>query len=165
VNPVRDARAAPIAFPDVGRWQEQWDSAGRWLEKTRAVYEGRAGGAGEARDVLYACFQSIHHLRDWIKNDPGSGLTKPDLQGLPSSDDVKIVAEIANGSKHLKLTPAAGRDTSTSVTRADIDIDAGARQVRRRFYVDSRGKRHDALELAERAVQEWDAFLRKHGLL
>jgi hypothetical protein len=74
------------------RWAEQMARVERWQQRYRDISRnnqrllqrelGRMGSdhalafleEGEAAsDVAYTLIQSIHHLRDWLINDPGRG--------------------------------------------------------------------------------------------
>ena len=59
-------------------WQFQWTRVHRRLDDVRAVYTGREGGTEDALDTTLSFFEAIHHLKDWLRNDQSSGITKPD---------------------------------------------------------------------------------------
>ena len=146
-------------------WQAQWARAHRRLDDVRTVYTGRPGGTDAAVDIVQSFFESVHHLKDWLGNDPSSGVTKADGDRLVNGSPVlKLCADLANGSKHLKLTGSRSGDLSTTITRNDVTVFAGTGTSAHRFYVESAGTEYDVLQLAEAAVDEWASFLSSQGL-
>jgi hypothetical protein len=86
-------------------WKAQWARVHRRFDDVRAVYSGRPGGTDAAIDIVQSFFESVHHLKDWLGNDPSSGVTKADGDRLINESPVlKLCADLANGSKHLKLS-------------------------------------------------------------
>jgi hypothetical protein len=57
-------------------------------------------------DMLFTLFQNCWHLKDWIKNDPSSPSTlAASIEQLCQNyQSIMLSADIANGTKHLKLT-------------------------------------------------------------
>ena len=86
-------------------WQSQWTRVHSRLDDVRAVYTGREGGTEGALDTTLSFFEAVHHLKDWLRNDPSSGITKADGDSLINrSPMLQLCADLANGSKHLVLT-------------------------------------------------------------
>lgn len=149
-----------------GNWQTQWARVRRRLGDVQAVYAGRPGGTDVALDAVQSFFEAVHHLKDWLGNDPASGLAKSDGDALINGSTVlRICTDLANGSKHLVLTTTRTGDRNTAVTRNDVTVFAGTGTSAHRFYVPSAGVEYDALALAEAAVDEWAAFLTSRRLL
>ena len=78
---------------------------------------------------------------------------------------LKLCADLANGSKHLKLTSTRTGDKATEIARNDVTVFVGTGTAAHRFYVQSRGTEHDVINIAEAAVAEWANFLTGKGLL
>ncbi|WP_405717273.1 hypothetical protein OG607_00500 [Streptomyces sp. NBC_01537] len=147
-------------------WESQWARVGRRLEDVRAVYQGAPGGTDVAVDRVLSFFETVHHLKDWLGNDPASQVTKPHGDKLINDHLVlQLSADLANGSKHLKLTSTRTGDTSTTIARNDVTVFVGTGNSAHRFYVASGGKEYDALQIAEDAVNEWRRFLSGRGLI
>jgi hypothetical protein len=161
----------------------------RRLEDVREVYAGRPGSTDDAIDDVQSFFEVVHHLRDWLGNDPSSGVTFPDATVvIEGSDVLRICGDLANGSKHFKLDPKRRPwtdDPSTTIARNDVAVTpapatgsgsvgmdptipmvpAATATSAHRFYVASGGTEYDVLELAEAAVAEWKKFLSDRGLI
>ena len=147
-------------------WQFQWTRVYWRLDGVRAVYTGREGGTEGALDTTLSFFEAVHHLKDWLGNDPSSGISKGDGDSLISSSPMlKLCADLANGSKHLVLTSTRTNDKSTAITRNDVNILMERGRLAHRFYVQSAGTEYDVLEIAEAAVDGWTKFLTDRGLL
>ncbi|MFB6931257.1 hypothetical protein [Streptomyces chartreusis] len=131
------------------------------------MYEGTEGGTDVAVDRVLSFFEAVHHLKDWLGNDPATPVTKAHgdalINGCPK---LRLCADLANGSKHLTLRPDRTRtgDASTTIARNDVAVLAGEGSSAHRFYVASAGKEYDVLEIAEDAVKEWSRFLSARGL-
>jgi hypothetical protein len=147
-------------------WQSQWARVHRRLDDVHAVYIRRPGGTDAAIDTVQSFFEAVHHLKDWLGNDPSSGITKAAGDKLISGSPVlQLCADLANGSKHLKLTSSRTGDLSTTIARNDVAVFAGTGTSAHRFYVESAGTEYDVLQLADDAVAEWNKFLSGEGLL
>jgi hypothetical protein len=165
-------------------WQSQWERVQRRLDDVRVVYTGRPGGTDAAIDTVQSFFEAVHNLKDWLRNDPSSGITKADADSLVNgSTTLQLCADLANGSKHLVLTSSRTGDRSTRIARNDVTVFPGtawgsaAMGTRRpsapattgmsahRFYVASAGTEYDVLQLAEDATAEWHKFLSSQGLI
>jgi hypothetical protein len=165
-------------------WQSQWERVQRRLDDVRVVYTGRPGGTDAAIDTVQSFFEAVHHLKDWLRNDPSSGITKADADSLINgSTTLQLCADLANGSKHLVLTSSRTGDRSTRITRNDVTVfpgtaggsvamspkipsaQAATGMSAHRFYVASAGHEYDVLQLAEDATAEWHRFLSSQGLI
>jgi len=105
----------------------QWARVQRRLDDVGAVYTGRLGGTDAAGDTVQSFFEAVHHLKDWLGNDPSSGVTKAAGDSLINASPVlQLCADLANGSKHLVLTSSRAGDTSTTIARNDVTVFAGA---------------------------------------
>jgi hypothetical protein len=147
-------------------WQSQWERVQRRLDDVRAVYTGRPGGTDAAIDTVQSFFEAVHHLKDWLRNDPSSGISKAAGDELINESLVlRLCADLANGSKHLMLTTSRSGDLSTTIARNDVTVFVGTGTSAHRFYVASARREYDVLQLAEDATAEWHKFLSSQGLI
>jgi len=124
------------------------------------------GGTDAALDRVLSFFETIHHFKDWLRNDPKSGVTKTDVHAvIDSSLALQLCADLANGSKHLKLTNSQTGDLGTTIARNDVSVFVGTGTSAHRFYIASRGADHDVLEIAEQAVEAWTIFLSRRNFI
>jgi len=135
-----------------------------------------ASGYGEpyltadgARDIFYHFCQDAYHLKDWLKNDPT--VDSGDVEKLiDDSLCLKIIADLANGTKHLHLKSTRTGDLSTSVTGQSVRlIRRGDGNLRSFTYatwrVESNERHYDGHELAGEVVAKWQSWLAGKGLL
>ncbi|MER8225392.1 hypothetical protein ABTZ58_33535 [Streptomyces sp. NPDC094143] len=148
-------------------WEFQWERVNRRLKDVQAVYTGAPGGTDIALDKALSLFEVVHHLRDWLRNDPNIDVPEAAVEELiKGSLALRLCGDLANGSKHLALErrPWTG-DKSTAITRNDVRVLVGTETSAHRFYIASSGKEHDVLEIAEQAVEEWSRFLSERHLI
>ena len=130
------------------------------------MYAGAPGGTDVALDAVLSFFWAVHHLKDWHANDPVSAVTKAEVDSLINrSLMLRLCADLANGSKHLSLTPPRTGDKSTDIARNDVAVFAGTGTAAHRFYVQSGDQECEVLDIAGAAVVEWTGFLTEQGPL
>jgi hypothetical protein len=152
-------------------WTDQWLRILRWRERVRQSRdEMRTDGLGTEgyRDEVFALYQAIWHLKDWLKND-----TTLDHDLGPAveawvnehGDLLKVAADVANGSKHMSQTPNQQRAHGSGQTRNDVWVFVGE-GVRTKFYIEDarNGQDIEAVALADACLVEWQAFLKPWSL-
>lgn len=139
--------------------------------------------ANDARDSVYHFCQDALHLMDWIRNEPATGHLWEDLKALfKGSVELAACADIANGSKHLKLNRpawsssgtyaevtgqgvtvhmATGRATYADGVLAHHEVEGGWAHLT--WTVTANGLEYDVQDLAIEAVAAWDTWLRARG--
>ena len=115
-------------------------------------------------DDLHHFFQDCWHLKEWIKNDRSLHLPANIEDAVASHKALRIVADLANGSKHfVRTTHREGAYvTSTSVT-AHLGQDRGVDVVHVVSLND--GTTVTARDVATEAYEAWDTVLRTLGLI
>ncbi|MEU5199029.1 hypothetical protein AB0G86_34160 [Streptomyces scabiei] len=147
-------------------WQSQWERVDRRLGTVQAVYTGTQGGTDVAIDAVLSFFETVHHLKDWLRNDEASGVTKDNVHTvIDGSPALQFCADLANGSKHFKLTTSQTGDFSTTIARNDVAVLVGTGTSAHRFYAVSGDEERDVLEIAEEAVATWRDFLSRRHLI
>ncbi|MEO7665529.1 MAG: hypothetical protein ABIU97_00670 [Dehalococcoidia bacterium] len=94
------------------RYLEQYNRVQRAQARVLALAEalGKTGGTPqdhlEYEDAVIAFFQNAWHLKDWIKNDPSVAepIKSSVLSRFEAAVALAVCADVANGTKHLKLT-------------------------------------------------------------
>jgi hypothetical protein len=69
---------------DIARWEEQWKRINRWFERFSQTARGRDHDreSDAYQDEAHAFFLNCFHLKDWLKNDPASGVPAADVEGF-----------------------------------------------------------------------------------
>lgn len=120
------------------------------------------------RDEVFALYQAIWHLKDWLKNDVA---LDPHLRQSVEAwvradgDLLQVAADVANGSKHMSQTAEHQRANGSAQTRNDVAVVIGE-GVRTTFYVeDARsGCDFEVVALADACLAEWTTFLERWQL-
>lgn len=147
-------------------WVYQWGRVERLLDGVRNVYAGMAGGTVAAVDIVQGFFESIHHLKDWLKNDPKVAIGNLAIEDFVTNNiELRLCADLANASKHLTLNQSHTGDIGTGIKRNDVTVKMGTGAAEHHFYIESNGVEHDVLDVAEAAVTQWEGFLTGKGLL
>ena len=118
-------------------------------------------------DELYAFFLNCYHLKDWLQHDRSVASVVRDIEDyINRSESLSVCADLANASKHLKLTRARV-DTDTAVARRHFSLGVGTKETTLaiRYEVDAAGKTYDGFELSTECVTDWEKYLKEKGLL
>jgi hypothetical protein len=143
-------------------YREQLERVHRFLNRVRN--EGR--NSADYDDDLWAFFQNSWHLKDWIKHDPS--ISKESrariLKAAEASEELQICADLANRSKHFKLT---SKRRDADVTSRNITVFPGADRSSESTHVITLddGSQAVAQKLAERIVIVWSEILAAEGLM
>jgi hypothetical protein len=147
-------------------YREQWDRTVRWLERLHQADPNR--DRDEYEDLLWACVQNCWHLKDWIINDPSfpdvhprckhygkwkqmpSGLVCLECE-VRAKPNLTICADIANRTKHYHLRGGGAERLGKISVGASTAIDY--------FFVLPDGTEFPALEVVEKALDEWRDLL------
>jgi len=123
-------------------------------------------------DDFYAFFVWCFHLKDWLKHDSGlDAKIGADAEDFVNSNRwLRICADIANGSKHLRFTRPARIDAGARVETTTVKFDTAgfspeAFLSQDFIVVPADGTTWIAVEIAKNAVAAWDNFLGTRGLL
>ena|SRR5467141_194660 len=106
-------------------WEEQWARVQRWFERFTSINEGRVHDRSSDyyQDEVCAFFQNCYHLKDWLKNDQAASAKVSDVEAFSSgSTNLRLCADLANGSKHLTLTTPRG-DPNTRIGGRNSAVD------------------------------------------
>jgi hypothetical protein len=172
-----------------GTWTDQH---ARLLRSHRRLKDALANRP-EPADVDYDALDALYHfcgdalnLRDWVKTDLPRRHGRAAYRLIKHSKPLSACADIANGSKHLMLRQWYTRKGPAKVSARSVTIyartarayaGAGAPvpiapeeteegSVQISFEIDAGPKKqYDALDLAEQAVNAWNTWLSRRGLL
>jgi len=136
------------------------------FERVKRYYERiqQFGGSDVAYDDLLAFFQNCWHLKDHVKSCLSSTAARQVEEDVHAHRALRIVADIANRSKHVTITNV--RDDAR-ITHKFIHVYDGAHAppATARFGITlADGSTYDAHNVATEAVQNWEAILVRHGL-
>ena len=153
-------------------WREQYNRMRRSLERLQRIANGTDDTSADgARDALIHFYQDAYHLKDWLKND-GTVAIGGVEQAVNNDTTLQLAADLANGTKHLRLTDTRTGDLKTAFTSQSVTVRPGTvgsgapgRPPMYDWTVESGGHAHDAVALAADVAAAWETWLRAKGLL
>jgi hypothetical protein len=102
------ARAWPYGSDHPPRaYLQQLARTRRFLDRYRAIALPKPGQShadyDTIDDYLWAFFQNCWHIKDWLRNDPTVPSTQKQaaLMAAEAQPDLRVVADLANGTKHF----------------------------------------------------------------
>ncbi len=150
-------------------YRDQLDRARRFLERVRgAIYvedDPCEISDVEYQDTVWAFFQNCWHIKDWVKHDSAvpEQTRQRVIEAAESSAVLYICQDMANGTKHLKLTrPQAGAGarhghmSTTIVQGLLVKFDC--------VIVLADGSERSAREVACECMEEWVKILEREDL-
>jgi hypothetical protein len=134
-----------------GGWQSQFERVCRWHARLHA-----ASTPEDCLDYLYAFFESAFALRDWLI-DSGAA-SRQAVSGLfDSNEDMKLCRDLANSHKHRSLrSPSQPHPPSEALEYSPRCGNLGSDHS---LVILSNGRKHDAVQLADRVLSGWQIFL------
>jgi hypothetical protein len=142
-------------------WRDQYD---RMLRSSWRFSHGFPTTV-DYDDAFYHFLQDAWHLKDWISNDPSLDQTLKScvVAEAERSRPLRVVADLANGTKHLVLTRYIRE--GASVSSMDVTVLLGQGRIRREIVVTLiDGTQLVGANIVSDAVAEWDRLLHKCGL-
>ena len=120
----------------------------------------------QLRDIFISYFQSCHHFKDYLKNDPNTGITESDLQSfIQKNPTMSLCGDICNATKHLKLDSSGWSGENPKLGEGATVVSKPAEGVSSAGYtVHTDSDNKDAYQLAKDCKKEWDRFLQSNGL-
>ena len=153
------------------RWRDQYERMKRFRARASEPMSGSARETYNQRvvDDLAAFFVFCYHLKDWLKKDSVYPVPSQEVEDFVSqSEELSLCGDLANASKHAVLRGDSVRsDPNPNVQGGSVSSDLGPLKFEGSWFevVTSKGEEHDALNLADRCLCEWEEFLKKNGLI
>ncbi len=145
--------------PSVSSWRDQYERVARSRGRVQEPFRSSV----EYNDALQHYFEDCWHLKDWIKNDKATGVGQAIEAEVDNHKALRIVADLANGAKHLiRRTHREG----AHVTSTDITAHLGQDKPIDVHYVVTLadGTAMSAQALVDQAFDCWVQVLRNFGL-
>ena len=145
-----------------GTYLEQVHRVKRALVNIERVYAGSIHevSADDCRDIVLSFFQNCYHLKDWLKNDANGAFQRFAVEQFVNENrELRLCADICNGSKHLKLTKPPRSNESPRLGAQSVRVDLGAQRSMYSFVIDTTSDQIDALELARECCLLWQQFI------
>ncbi|MCG9776167.1 hypothetical protein L1D49_23155, partial [Vibrio diabolicus] len=150
----------------LGGNMEQINRVERYLQRIRNVYSGENhilwGDRKSVEDDILSFFIHCHHLHEWVANLNVVGISHKDLkQFIESHESLKICADLANRSKHCRLTKKQWSQLKPhlSGTQYQSNGNADFPGISGKFSIVTQNEIIDVLELAESCWEHWSSYL------
>jgi hypothetical protein len=148
--------------PNLVTWRAQYDRMERGYTRLNKSYQSST----DYEDDIQHYFQDCWHLKDWIKNDINlSQAVRSNIEvEVDDHKSLRIVADLANGSKHLS------RHTNREgayVTSGDVTVHLGqSKPTEINYNISlSDGSVLSQKDLVIDAFDAWQIVLKKLNLL
>lgn len=151
---------------------EQLDRANRYLERIKGIYSGVFCLKGHDKeafdDDVISFFIHCYHVRDWIIHLNKVGVNARHVDSyIDRHKALRICADLANGSKHCKLTRSLRTDRQPQIAGKEryattwLSGGGGGEMMRCKYTVLSNSDFIDALELATECMNLWELYVKE----
>lgn len=151
---------------------EQLERAKRYLARMEKMYEGVLSSSHDREsydDDVVSFFIHCYHIRDWIIHLNKLGITAKEVDlYINSHRSLMICADLANGSKHCKLTRSLRTERQPHIaekrreTSGWLTSNGGGEVMTSKYTVLSNGELFDALDLARDSISLWEKYSKIH---
>jgi hypothetical protein len=140
-------------------------------ERDLSALEGAAATQDETMigDALYNFAVTAYHIKDWLKKHRSKSYAARQVEEyVNSSMALSSCRDICNAGKHATITqyaPTTEEVTASLGAVTEIVMPGRlATPIKRVKIVRKDGSRHEAVELATRAIEDWKRFFDQHGV-
>ncbi|MDI9778479.1 hypothetical protein QM325_11975 [Pseudomonas putida] len=149
---------------------EQLNRAKRYLSRIERLYAGVFSSLGHDEEAYFddvlSFFIHCHHVRDWALHQDRTSMKARDIDAfIDLNEPLRICADLANGSKHCKLTrtPRSSHQPTISEPQTHYSTwlvgNGGGQVLQCSYSVESNGQPFDVQELARECIILWEQFL------
>ena len=147
--------------PSLTTWRAQFARLERAYARVLQPYQSSVA----YDDDLQHFFQDCWHLKEWIRNDPSAGIGADIESEVDAYKELRIVADLANGSKHLLRTRFDREGAYVTSTNVTVHL-SQAKPVDVEYVITlADGSTLSAQDLVHQAFGCWQLILRKKGLI
>lgn len=147
---------------------EQLERARRYLARMEKIYEGIFSSSHDKEsydDDVISFFIHCYHIRDWIIHLNKLGITAKEVDSyINSHRSLMVCADLANGSKHCKLTRSLRTERQPHIlgkrrdTSGWLTSNGGGEVMACKYTVLSNEEFLDALDLARDSISLWNKY-------
>lgn len=148
---------------------EQLERAKRYLARMESIYVGIFSSVGHDSeaydDDVISFFIHCYHVRDWIIHLSNTINTQQVDSYINDHKALRICADLANGSKHCKLTRSLRSGNQPNIvgkerhTTTWLTGNSAGEVMKCKYTVLSNSISVDALELARECIQLWELYM------
>ncbi|MHB1213842.1 MAG: hypothetical protein ACYCY9_02540 [Thiobacillus sp.] len=149
---------------------EQFERVNRYLKRINEIYSGVFSSTGHDKyqydDDVISFFIHCYHIRDWVIHLNKVGINARQVDNFINQHlALKICADLANGSKHCRLTRNLRTTDQPHITYKEhqtstwLTGDGGGEVMESKYSIAANAELFDALELATECVTLWSKFI------
>ena len=154
----------------------------RWYTKLQEINQRKRlvnAPVEDIMDEIVAFFQNCYHLKDWIEHDTVLQV-RLDSLGIDidhalinADDDMKLLADLCNSSKHMELKIKAGilgrsgenpKFKEGQNFKVTIGEPGGTKTEVYWSIKTDNGNVYSVIDLATRCIQKWDNFISTYSV-
>lgn len=145
-----------------GGWQSQYRRMIRWYEKFKNTQPGdfENPNIDGQHDILYACFQNIFFLKDWLACDALIS-NKVLNEYINQHLELQLCRDICNGTKHFNLNNPSV-DGDFTIIREYEPFHKVWGHDRNKIIILSGGHKYELKALAWSCIGLWEKFITQH---
>lgn len=143
-----------------GGYRPQLDRTRRWLQRITSQQMSDV----DCQDFFFTFFQNCWHVTDWLRNDDlvDEARIKRVLDSAEASPTLRICADLANGTKHFKISRNVRQGARP--LHVNTTIIPGVSTVVDCIIDDGQGHSLSGLQFAINCIAEWETLLSAEGL-
>lgn len=149
---------------------EQFERTKRYLARMEKIYEGIFSPSTHDKDGydddIISFFIHCYHVRDWIIHLNRLDITAQQVDAyINSHQALMICADLANGSKHCRLTRALRTERQPHISGKErrtsgwLTGNGGGEIMKCKYKILSNQEFIDALDLAKACVALWESYM------
>lgn len=149
-------------------WQSRWEQVKTGLaaidrERSEPL---SATSIHAARQELHAFYVQTYHLKDALVHESDTlGLSREVIENaVTASPALALIADLANLEKHAALQRGTRSGHVPHVVDVSGETGPGALGWRLKLAIEHDGKSLDGIDVARKAVREWEGLFRVWGL-
>ncbi len=149
-------------------WKEKWKSINSKFDTCMSECVTAYRTDEKCKDSIEAVMADIRNLKDWLVNDASARVGRSEIHALlnsPDSFNIRACGDLETQHKHLRVDDPK-RENTMLVLESNHAHPSGFPVVfsAPRYYKGQDVDHwEDAVELARRALREWQEFLTKRG--
>ncbi len=141
-------------------WKGQYNRMMRWTEKFNQISIDEYQSSDKTQlyfDTMFACFQNIFFLKDWLQNDAKVCKNKLN-EFINLNKDIGLCRDICNGTKHFDITRASV-DNEFAIIRQFNPLSKLMKQAESEIVICADGVIYKPNKLIGDCINLWDKFI------
>lgn len=144
-----------------GNWQGQYNRMVRWVNRFQELSQQEVKSSEKTHiyfDTLYACFQNIFFLKDWLREN--TPISSHELNTfINSNEEIGVCRDICNGTKHYNISNPS-IDDKFGIIKQYVPFNKKRDVAEWEIIICAGGRIYKPDDLIFRCIKLWDDFIR-----